>query len=137
MSVEKYKSSASAKRPPAWSMAALLFAARSFAFRTFVRSLASRYATMRWLICRRSMPGFLARCANDFIRVIVARLGVDSLVSSAAATLAVMVLVTVTRALCGVACERTRALLDVWFRGVDHAAPPTYHESFPVYRGAA
>ena len=76
-------------------MAALLFAARSFAFKTFVRSLASRYATMRSLICRRSWPGpelLLARCANDFIRVIVLRLGVGSLVSSAlcAATLAVM-----------------------------------------------
>ena len=72
-----------ANKPPAWSMAALLFARRSFAFRTFVRSLASRYATMRWLICRRSMPGpelLLARCANDFIRVIVLRLGVGSLV---------------------------------------------------------
>ena len=57
------------------------------AFKTFVRSLASRYATMRSLICRRSWPvlarSSCARCANDFIRVIVLRLGVGSLVSSA------------------------------------------------------
>ena len=31
---------------------------------------------------------------------------------------------------CGAACERMRALLDLWFRGVDDAAPPSITSAF-------